>query len=65
MRWPCWLMPVRSEPKVNHMHHAEKPIAEPVGDPYAALTVDGEAAAIVADLEVLDLAGIGIFWGSG
>ena len=41
------------------MHHAEKPIAEPVGDPDIALAVDCEAAAVEADLEVLDLARIG------
>ena len=41
------------------MHHAEQPVAEPVGDPYVALAVDGEAAAVVADLEILGLARIG------
>ena len=41
------------------MPHAEQPVAEPVGDPDVALAVDGEAAAVVADLEVLDLAWIG------
>ncbi len=41
------------------MHHAEQPVAEPVGDPDVALAVDCEAAAIVADLEILDLAWIG------
>jgi hypothetical protein len=49
---------LKVQPEIDHVHHAEEPVAEPVGDPYVALTVDGEAAAVVADLKILGLARI-------